>query len=407
MRRRSGWGNFIVVAVLCAGCYGLAEWRGGYSAFFLFYGTAVMLAAAVVLLGFGTRRLQAERLLSEYRFFAGDDAHVRVYISRSLPVPFGWMIVSDVWTDGTAEYRHSRLLFPGFKRDIRFRYKLNRVARGRYRFVRLEVDAGDFLGLLRKRVTLAAETEFAVYPKPLALHFYAFGGEPDSDHAASVFRLEARLTPLVTSVRDYAPGDPLHRIHWKATARTGSLQTKMSDPAEAQRLAILLDPSHPGYAGGEGAALFEASVRAVAALLEWTVKEGAYASLHAGGDQSLPYARRYDLLDAYELLSGARSSGSVSGADMLLREATGGPGGCAVVFVTAALDERLAHAARTLTAGRRRLTVWLMCLSRETALSEHQRRLIGELENSGGRVVLLRAPKASLADEGGAEDVIA
>ncbi|MEF3304726.1 DUF58 domain-containing protein [Paenibacillus sp. GYB003] len=409
MTGRCGWGNFAAVAILCAGAYGLSEWRGGYSASFLFYGTAVLLAVSLGQAAFGMRRIEARRSLSQYRFFAGDDAHVIVDVSRSGPLPSGWMIVTDVWTDGGGEFRHSRMVLPGFRTAVRFRYKLSGLARGRYRFERFEIDSGDWFGLIRKKATVLAETEFVVYPKPLSLAI-APSGEADEAGRTALPPYAAReFAPLVASVRDYAAGDPLQRIHWKATARSGSFKTKEAEPLESARLAVVLDPSPGGFAGRDGDALYEAAVRAVAGLLEWTVGEGALASVHAGSAQelTLPPARRYDLLDVYELLSRARMGGAESGADLLLRESAAWPRGCTVVFVTRALDESLVRAANLLRAGRRRLAVWLVRPGAAAALGERERRLLEELERAGGQVAMLRAPAGPVYGAGGAEDVIA
>lgn len=401
------WGNFAAVAVLCAGSFGLSEWRGGYSSSFLFYGTAILLGVAFVSLRFGLRRVQAERHLPQNRYFAGDDAGVVVTVRRSGPIPSGWMIVTDVWTDGLTEYRHSRLLFPGFRTVLRFRYRLNKLARGKYRFLRLEVDAGDWIGLLRKRIVVPAEAGFSVYPKPLTLLIQARGPSADSGQTAMSARFETRSTPIVAAIRDYAAGDPLQRVHWKATARTGALKTKVTDPYENERLAVVLDGSRTGFTGPDGDALFEAGVRAAAGLLEWTVRQGACACLHAGGAaaQSLPFARRHSLVEAYELLSEVRADGDVPGADVLLRESAGWPGDCTVVFVTARLDEALVRTARLMRSVRRPLTVWLV--QNETPLAEPQRQWLNELEAFGCRCAVIRSPRMLTYEPGGAEDVIA
>ncbi|TMV44445.1 DUF58 domain-containing protein [Paenibacillus mesophilus] len=401
-----GWGNFAAVAALSAASFGLHEWRGGYSSSFLFHGTALLLGIAFFSMCFGIRRIRAERQLPQSRFFAGEDAHVIVTIRRSGPIPSGWMIVSDVWTDGRSEYRHSRLLFPGFRSVLRFRYKLNKLARGRYRFIRVEVDAGDWMGLLRKRVIVPLEAELAVYPKPLSLVWNRRGVSAESGKLIVAARLANEPASVVTGVRPYTAGDPLQRIHWKATARTGLLQTKSADPFESDKIAVMLDGSRGGFSGQDGDARFEAGVRAAAGLLEWTAKRGTAASLHTGSDRpSLPLARRSDMADALELLSRARADGDVSGADMLLRESAGWPNDCSVVLVTGCFDEALLRAAVILRSGRRSLTVWFV--QTDSPLADKQRYWMQQLESSGCRVDVLHSPRPHLYSPGGAEDVTA
>ncbi|MBO7631723.1 MAG: DUF58 domain-containing protein, partial [Lachnospiraceae bacterium] len=41
-------------------------------------------------------------------------------------------------------------------------------------------------------------------------------------------------------VRDYAPGDDRRRIHWKATARTGKLMSRLETGEEQQNISIIL-----------------------------------------------------------------------------------------------------------------------------------------------------------------------
>src|SRR5262249_12675967 len=58
----------------------------------------------------------------------------------------------------------------------------------------------------------------------------------------------------IAGVRHYQPGDPLNRVHWKATARTGVLHSKVYDASTIAGATILLafhlasypEPNEPG-----------------------------------------------------------------------------------------------------------------------------------------------------------------
>ncbi|PYI50630.1 DUF58 domain-containing protein [Paenibacillus flagellatus] len=407
MKKRMSWGNFAAVAVLCSGSYALYLWRGGFSSSFLSCGTAMLLALSLGSMLFGLRRLRAERQLPQTRFFAGDDAFVTVTVRRGGVLPAGWIVATDVWTDGTEDYRYSRLLFPGWRSVVRFRYKLGRLGRGRYRFVRLELDAGDWVGLLRKRIVIPGGDEFAVYPKPMPLDAVFRGASSEAGRSVAPIRPDVPTTPVVTGIRHYAAGDPLQRIHWKATARTGSLKTKTTDSIEAERLAVVLDGSRVGFAGPEEGRLFEAGVRVAAGLLEWAVRRKAAASLRVGSDpaMSLPLACRPDMTEAYELLSRARTGDAGSGAEPLLRESASWPADCAAIYITANPDESLVRAARLLRAARRPVNVWIV--QGEKPLTHRQRHMMRELETAGCPVTVLQSPRTPLPLPGGAEDVIA
>ena len=42
-------------------------------------------------------------------------------------------------------------------------------------------------------------------------------------------------------------GDPLQRVHWRATARTGELQCRVYDPTSLAGATILVDFFHKGF----------------------------------------------------------------------------------------------------------------------------------------------------------------
>jgi uncharacterized protein (DUF58 family) len=46
---------------------------------------------------------------------------------------------------------------------------------------------------------------------------------------------------LVAGVRAYQPGDPPRRIHWKATARSGTVQSKRYDAAREREVLVVVD----------------------------------------------------------------------------------------------------------------------------------------------------------------------
>src|SRR5205085_11404042 len=51
----------------------------------------------------------------------------------------------------------------------------------------------------------------------------------------------------IAGVRAYEAGDPLNRVHWRATARTGQLQSKTYEPTTLSGVTILLDFHESGY----------------------------------------------------------------------------------------------------------------------------------------------------------------
>ena len=74
------------------------------------------------------------------------------------------------------------------------------------------------------------------------------------------------LTPLVTSVRPYTPGDAFNRIHWRSSARHQELQVKEFDIERSADLWIFSDLDRSAHVGSGDQATIETTVSAAAAL---------------------------------------------------------------------------------------------------------------------------------------------
>ena len=67
-----------------------------------------------------------------------------------------------------------------------------------------------------------------VYPRVDALPMWRLPpASIEGAHATAERTLQT--TPLVSTVRPYAPGDSMNRIHWPTTARLGEIQVKEFD----------------------------------------------------------------------------------------------------------------------------------------------------------------------------------
>lgn len=82
-------------------------------------------------------------------------------------------------------------------------------------------------------------------------------------------------------IREYAPGDPMNRINWKASARTGSFMVNMQDSTTAGKVYLLLDVEDETIWKYEE--LHEAGIRIAAAMTEDFLKKGIEIGLVSNG----------------------------------------------------------------------------------------------------------------------------
>jgi uncharacterized protein (DUF58 family) len=70
----------------------------------------------------------------------------------------------------------------------------------------------------------------------------------------------------LASIRPYQQGDPLNRIHWRATARTGELHSRVYESSRVAGATFLLDFHKISYAGHGAVASAELAITTVASL---------------------------------------------------------------------------------------------------------------------------------------------
>lgn len=119
-------------------------------------------------------------------------------------------------------------------------YTVQSAVRGRHRLGPLELNVADPFGLTRREVALQSSTEVVVLPRVVSL-----GGDGSASHGVGSDGTIAHMVALQgeddVTVRDYRDGDDLRRVHWPATARTGSLMVRQEDRPSMRRAVILLD----------------------------------------------------------------------------------------------------------------------------------------------------------------------
>ena len=114
------------------------------------------------------------------------------------------------------------------------------VRRGHFRIEPLQIRTGDPFGFFEASASVGQGITLVVYPKVDALPLWQL---PPASIEGARAQPERTLqtTPLATTVRPYAPGDSMNRIHWRTTARTGEIQVKEFDLEQTADAWIFMD----------------------------------------------------------------------------------------------------------------------------------------------------------------------
>jgi uncharacterized protein (DUF58 family) len=246
-------------SIAWAGLAGLVAAALLHSSALVFASLAATALAALVVT---TRRrvftaFTFERTLSRRAVSWGGELEITMSVTNAKLLPLVWMRVRDEWPAGLepvgfalgpVNHRGTRSFVQTVSvrwyERLRRHYRVRCMERGLHRFGPVELEAGDPFGIAGVQHTLEARQEFTVLPRVLDVP----GFEPLTGHPLVEEIVHHSLAFDPTSLRGtrpYRPGDSLRAINWRATARTGALQTNEFDPASLAAVRLLLDVSAP------------------------------------------------------------------------------------------------------------------------------------------------------------------
>ncbi len=251
--------------------------------------------------------LSAQREINRVEVDTGDQVAVVATIKNegSLSVP--WMLLEDLLPLRALVHRPPNLKITGRRvmissigprRTKRIFYQLTCNRRGYYQIGPLVMETGDLFGLHRRYRVLTKPTFLTVLPYTVPL----LGYDVASKRPLGEIRMTHRLYEDPTrnaGVREYQAGDPLNRVHWGATARSGKLQSKIYEPSTVAGATILLDfhsDSHPAH---NEPVRSELAVTAAASLAQALYEMGQQVGLITNGRDAADRVRQegwaYDL----------------------------------------------------------------------------------------------------------------
>lgn len=176
----------------------------------------------------------------------------------------------------------------------------------------MTIGRGDPIGILRREVSWPQVERLYVHPVTVAIPSTSAGlikdleGTPTRDIVDSDLAFHA--------IRQYAPGDSRRHIHWKSTAKTGTLMVRQYEETRRASLAIILDLNTEEYASEDE---FEMAVSAAASVGVQAVRDGREVIIATSTDvpelsrrvvhsiDTLPTMTGRTLLDAMSTVKGS------------------------------------------------------------------------------------------------------
>jgi uncharacterized protein (DUF58 family) len=179
----------------------------------------------------------------------GDSVIVEMKVENHGRMPVPWALIEDLLPKGainkispSMEVKGDRIavarLPAGDAHHMLYQIKCKR--RGYFQLGPLVLETGDMFGLNRRFRVLSEPNFLMVYPKTIPLAAYDISSKRPIGEVVMTSRLFEDPT-RIAGVRRYQQGDPMRRIHWRATARSGQLQSKVYEPSSLAGATILID----------------------------------------------------------------------------------------------------------------------------------------------------------------------
>jgi len=218
--------------------------------------------------------LSAERDCNRYSANVGNTVAVVITLKNSSRLPVAWTLIEDLLPRRALSYQPPSLQVVGKRIQLALvrgggrhtmSYQLRCNRRGYHQIGPLIVETGDLFGLHRRYRVLTSPHFLLVYPDVVPLEGYELASRRPIGEIHLSHRLYEDPT-RIAGVRRYEMGDPLNRIHWRATARTGQLHCKLYESSCVAGATLLLDFHKAAFNPHDEPYRSELSVTAAASL---------------------------------------------------------------------------------------------------------------------------------------------
>jgi uncharacterized protein (DUF58 family) len=392
--------RFLFWAVLLLATYVYGKFQGGYASWFMFYCSLLLCVYETLTARYAMRHTYSERKLSTNKLTAGQSLDVEILLEVEGKWPHPWVMIEDslptrlLLQSGSSRELH----FPGFNRKMLLSYTLPNMPRGKYTLGDTYIQTGDVFGLFRKETVHSRKDDVTVYPKVVPIKYWHTVNKFNTGNSYAQNRMSEDSSNVI-GVRDYAAGDRLSRIHWRASARTGQLKTKEFELHVTNDLMFFLNRSEQAYMGGSNQ-LFEMAVTTCASLAKYAVTKKYSVGLVSFGREKLTIPSNRNLEQYMRIIEHLAIVQPDSGNDfheVVLKESNYLARGATAILVTPVLDDQLVNLIGFLEYRKIKAELFYMIGGRQVTDEDHVR--IGKLSIFGVQTYLVR-------DENELEDIV-
>ncbi|MCH1441683.1 MAG: DUF58 domain-containing protein [Rubripirellula sp.] len=196
-----------------------------------------------------SRSTVATRAHGDQEVKIGSRLPVEIQLTNQSRIPVLWLLVEDllpawatVFNPPTLQVEGQRIqvLLIGAGKTCSLSYEIKCNRRGYFQIGPTVMETGDLMGMYRRYRVGTQPQYVTVLPNIVALSSYEIG----SRRPIGEIRMRENIMDDPTrlrGIRQWQPGDPMRSVHWAATARTGTLHSKIYEPSSIVGATLILD----------------------------------------------------------------------------------------------------------------------------------------------------------------------
>ncbi|MDI9501340.1 MAG: DUF58 domain-containing protein [Acetivibrionales bacterium] len=239
-----------------------------------------------ILCGFAFKKLEYRCEFSVPEAHEGDTITLveTVYNGKLLPVPWlrvdihtsRWLEFAGTCSVIAQENRHvtSSFVLRSYQKITR-KWKLKCLKRGVFHTENVTLVSGDLLNFSNVSEAMPVNATLIVYPQIIELEeLFVPVSLQQGDRVVNRWIIDDPF--IVAGVREYAPGDPLSRMHWPASAKSGRLMVRKNEHSSQRNLTVILNMQSQHYELFDtmDKSMAELGIKVAATLFDRALREG-------------------------------------------------------------------------------------------------------------------------------------
>ncbi|MCK7558348.1 DUF58 domain-containing protein [Chitinophaga sedimenti] len=252
-----------------------------------FWGLMVALVIDLLLL-FGSRQpISAEREVAD-RLSNGDDNRLTLRVTSKYRFPAMITLIDELpFQFQRRDFELTAKLSPS-QPGKAVEYKLRPVERGVYEFGAINAYVTSFIGLAKRHMIFNQQQTVKVYPSFLQMrHYELFSFDSKLQEYGLHNRRVVGHSMEFDHIKEYAQGDDVRSINWKATARRGNLMVNNFMEERAQQIYCLIDKGRSMKMPFDGLTLLDYAINSSLIFSKVALNKGDKAGLVTFAEQKV------------------------------------------------------------------------------------------------------------------------